>query len=94
MKFETLRGNVDTRISKMKSEGFDAIVLASAGVKRMGQEELITERLPYKICLPAVGQGAIGVEVRAENDELLEILKEYVNLEESKRLYLSKIKSE
>jgi len=75
LKFENLRGNVDTRISKMKSEGFDAIVLASAGVKRMGQEELITERLSYEICLPAVGQGAVGVEVRAENDELLEILK-------------------
>ena len=61
-----LRGNLDTRIAKLKNEGFDAIVLATAGVQRLGFDELITERLPYEICLPAVGQGAIGVEVRTE----------------------------
>jgi len=83
LKFEHLRGNVDTRISKLKSEGFDAIVLAFAGVerlaselrKRMNFDELTIESLSYKICLPAVGQGAIGIEAREEDSELLEILK-------------------
>jgi hydroxymethylbilane synthase len=61
-----LRGNLDTRIAKLKNEGFDTIILATAGVQRLGFDELITERLPYEICLPAVGQGAIGIEVRTE----------------------------
>ncbi|MBM3240929.1 hydroxymethylbilane synthase [Candidatus Poribacteria bacterium] len=68
-----LRGNLDTRIAKLKNEGFDAIVLATAGVQRLSFDELITERLPYEICLPAVGQGAIGIEVRTNDMELLEV---------------------
>lgn len=62
-----LRGNVDTRINKMQSEGLDAIVLAYAGVKRLGYEAMITEVLPTEVLLPAVGQGAIGVEIRSED---------------------------
>lgn len=62
-----LRGNVDTRINKMQSEGLDAIILAYAGVKRLGYEDLITEVLPTEVLLPSVGQGAIGVEIRSED---------------------------
>ena len=57
-----LRGNLDTRIRKLSSEGLDAIVVAAAGVKRLGLEQLVTEVLSPEILLPAVGQGALGVE--------------------------------
>ena len=91
--FENLRGNVDTRIDKLKKRGrkggFDAIVLASAGVKRLASElrqkpdfeDLTIEPLPYEVCLPAVGQGAIGIEVRQKDAELLEILGEINHFE-------------
>jgi hydroxymethylbilane synthase len=59
-----LRGNLDTRIRKLESEGLDAIVLAAAGIRRLGLESRITERLAPEICLPAVGQGALGIEIR------------------------------
>ena len=70
-----LRGNLDTRIAKLNNEGFDAIILATAGLQRLGFDELITERLPYAICLPAVGQGAIGIELRTDDTELLELAR-------------------
>jgi len=59
-----LRENLDTRIRKLGSEGLDAIVLAAAGVKRLGLARLVTEVLPSDIILPAVGQGALGIEIR------------------------------
>ena len=59
-----LRGNLDTRIRKLALEGLDAIVVAAAGVKRLGLMERITEVLPPEICLPAIGQGALGIEIR------------------------------
>lgn len=59
-----LRGNLDTRIRKLETEGLDAIVLAAAGVKRLGLERLVTETLPPDIVLPAAGQGALGIEIR------------------------------
>lgn len=68
-----IRGNLNTRFRKMDEENFDAIILAAAGVKRMGWEEKITENISYDICLPAVGQGAIGIECRADDEEILKI---------------------
>jgi hydroxymethylbilane synthase len=62
-----LRGNLDTRIRKLSSEGLDAIVLAVAGVRRLGLEHVVTEILAPEVMLPAVGQGALGVEIRAPN---------------------------
>ncbi len=59
-----LRGNLDTRIRKLNSEGLDAIVLAAAGLKRLGLDRLVTETLPPEIVLPAIGQGALGIEMR------------------------------
>jgi hydroxymethylbilane synthase len=59
-----LRGNLDTRLRKLDSEGLDAIVLAAAGVKRLGWTHRITEVLPPEVCLPAIGQGALGIEMR------------------------------
>jgi hydroxymethylbilane synthase len=64
-----LRGNVDTRLKKVAAGEFDAIVLATAGINRLGASDKITEILPPEIMLPAVGQGALGIETRADDRE-------------------------
>lgn len=71
-----LRGNLDTRIRKLKTEGLDAVILAAAGVRRMGLEGSITEYLSLEVMLPAVAQGALGIECRkdARVNELLSFL--------------------
>ena len=61
-----LRGNLDTRLKKLWSMNLDGIVLALAGVKRLGLQEKITEIISTEISLPAVGQGALGIETRRE----------------------------
>ena len=61
-----LRGNVDTRLRKLKEENLDGIILASAGLKRMGMEDKITTYISPDIMLPAIGQGALGIEIRNE----------------------------
>jgi len=67
---EPLRGNLDTRLKKLQSEDIDAIVLAAAGIRRLNLEHRITEYLPADIMLPAVGQGALCIEMR-QNDETI-----------------------
>jgi len=70
----SLRGNVNTRLAKLDAGNFDAILLAVAGIKRLGMESRIRERLDPDVCLPAVGQGAICIESRESDkatDELL-----------------------
>lgn len=62
-----LRGNVDTRIRKLDEGQYDAVILASAGLLRLGLEERISARIPLNEILPAVGQGAIAIEVRSDN---------------------------
>jgi hydroxymethylbilane synthase len=71
-----LRGNLDTRIRKLDTEGLDAVILAAAGVRRMGLEDRVTEYLPPDVMLPAVGQGALGIECRQEGavNELISLL--------------------
>ncbi|HXX58465.1 MAG TPA: hydroxymethylbilane synthase [Thermodesulfovibrionales bacterium] len=70
LKIAQLRGNLDTRLRKLDEGQFDAIILAAAGVKRLGWAERITEVLSPEISLPAIGQGAIGIECRV-NDEFI-----------------------
>jgi len=65
-----LRGNLDTRLKKLKTMNLDAIVLALAGVKRLGFEEEITEIIPPEVSLPAIGQGALGIETRMADKEV------------------------
>ncbi len=65
-----IRGNVDTRLAKLTDGEYDAIVLAVAGLERLGWGERITQRLPLDWMLPAVGQGALGIECRASDTEL------------------------
>jgi len=67
-----LRGNLDTRLKKLKTMNLDGIVLALAGVKRLGLEERITEIIPTEISLPAIGQGALGIETRRGDKEVEE----------------------
>jgi hydroxymethylbilane synthase len=62
-----MRGNVDTRLRKLESEGLDGIVVAAAGLIRLGWAACISEIIPPEVCLPAVGQGAIGVEMRSDD---------------------------
>ena len=69
-----LRGNVNTRLRKLEEEHFDAIILAVAGLKRLGFGERITEVLPRSVMLPAVGQGALAIETRAGDRETLELI--------------------
>jgi hydroxymethylbilane synthase len=69
-----LRGNVDTRIAKLKRGDYDAIVLAKAGLDRLDLSGNITEVLPPEVSLPAAGQGAIGIEARAGDTETLRFL--------------------
>ena len=75
LKIENLRGNVDTRLKKLDTEDFDAIILAVAGLKRLGYENRITEILPTSIMLPAVGQGALAIETLKNNIEAKNIIK-------------------
>lgn len=62
-----LRGSVNTRLAKLDEGNFDAIILASAGLKRLGYEDRITQHIPTERSLPAVGQGAIGIECRVDD---------------------------
>jgi hydroxymethylbilane synthase len=64
-----VRGNVDTRLRKLETDGLDGIVVAAAGLVRMGWEGRITDIIPPEISLPAVGQGALGVEMRSDDEE-------------------------
>ena len=71
-----IRGNVDTRLRKaMALDGPDATILAYAGLRRLGLENNVTELLPVEVIVPAVGQGALGVEVRASDDQTRRLLR-------------------
>ncbi len=66
-KISPLRGNLDTRLRKLSEGLYDAIVLAGAGIRRLGFEDHITEYLPAELMLPAIGQGALGIETRVDD---------------------------
>jgi len=70
-----LRGNLDTRLKKLKTMNLDGIVLALAGVKRLGLEETVTEIIATDISLPAIGQGALGIETRQDDREIEEQIR-------------------
>ena len=96
LKITQLRGNVDTRLRKLDEGEFDAIILATAGVKRLGHETRITEKLPVDISLPAIGQGAVGIECRKDDEFINNLLKKLDNEETSicvraERAFLKKL---
>ena len=76
-----LRGNVNTRLSKLDAGEYDAIILASAGLMRLGMADRITQRLPTSISLPAGGQGAVGIECRSNDTRMQELIAPLHHLE-------------
>ena len=80
LQIEPLRGNLDTRLRKLDEGGFDAIVLAAAGLVRLGLADRIRARFEPLLMIPAAGQGALGIEVREDATELRAQLAEVVHL--------------
>jgi len=75
LRVETLRGNLDTRLRKARDGGYDAVILAAAGLHRMGWKDRITAYLDPDVFIPAIGQGALGIEVRADDREVWGLLR-------------------
>jgi len=69
LKIHPLRGNVDTRLRKLQAGEYDAVILAAAGLNRLGKTELVRQVIPPEIMCPAAGQGALGIEIRAGDSE-------------------------
>ncbi|USG64163.1 hydroxymethylbilane synthase [Brevibacillus ruminantium] len=80
LQIESIRGNIDTRIRKLQEGNFDAIVLAAAGLERVNWEGEISQFLPVEISLPAVGQGALAIECRSDDEETLRLLAKFDHL--------------
>lgn len=74
LQFVPLRGNVDTRLRKCDEGEVDAVILAMAGMNRLGFRERFTHALEPEVCLPAVGQGSLGIEIRSSDARLRELL--------------------
>ncbi len=75
VQIESIRGNLDTRIKKLQAGEYDAIVLAAAGLRRLGQKDVITEYLDETVMIPAVGQGALCIETCENDNEIAPIMK-------------------
>ncbi|MDI6703898.1 MAG: hydroxymethylbilane synthase [bacterium] len=75
LKIRDLRGNLDTRFKKLEKMEYSAIVVAACGVERFGWKDKITQILPTDIFLPASGQGALGIEIRVDDEEIKEVVK-------------------
>ena len=73
--FKTLRGNVNTRLKKLDDGEYDAIILATAGLIRLGLENRITQKLPLELSIPAIGQGVVCIESRVGDEEVLKIIQ-------------------
>lgn len=74
LKIVDLRGNVDTRLKKLDEGQMDAIILAAAGLTRLGHQDRIKQIIPHEYCLPAVGQGALAIECRTDNFKVRQML--------------------
>jgi hydroxymethylbilane synthase len=75
LKIKSIRGNVDTRIRKVEGDEYDAAVMAGAGLTRLGLDQHIAAWLPFSLMLPAPGQGALGIQCRADDERVLSILR-------------------
>jgi hydroxymethylbilane synthase len=75
LQIHPLRGNVDTRLRKLEAGDFDAVILAAAGLNRLGKTDLVRQVIPSEIMCPAAGQGALGIEIRAGDSATLEKLR-------------------
>ena len=75
LKVIDIRGNIDTRLRKAETPDFDGIILAAAGLIRMGWQEQIQQYFNYDVMIPAVGQGALGIEARTNDEEILKLIE-------------------
>jgi hydroxymethylbilane synthase len=87
LSFKDVRGNLNTRLAKLDAGEYDALILAVAGLQRLGMAERIHQVIPAEISLHAVGQGALGIECRADDTEVLELLKTLQHLPTAYRCY-------
>ncbi len=85
--FKDVRGNLNTRLAKLDAGEYDALILAFAGLKRLDMSDRIHQVLPSEISLHAVGQGALGIECRADDSEVLELLKAIEHIPTAQRCY-------
>ncbi|WP_299075063.1 hydroxymethylbilane synthase [uncultured Paraglaciecola sp.] len=81
-----LRGNVNTRLAKLDAGDYDAIILAAAGLIRLGMQQRIQTEIPAELSLPAVGQGAVGIECRNDDTDLINLLAPLNHLETATRV--------
>jgi len=81
-----LRGNVNTRLAKLDAGDFDAIILAASGLQRLGFNARIRAAIPPEECLPAIGQGVLGIEIRSDDDELRELIAPLAHAETTLRV--------
>jgi hydroxymethylbilane synthase len=97
LEIKWIRGNIDTRLAKLETEEYDAIILAAAGLSRMGwAKDVVTEFLEPDVCLPAVGQGALSIECRGSDEQLLALLEKFTCTETkqtvlAERVFLNKM---
>jgi hydroxymethylbilane synthase len=75
LEIRDIRGNVGTRLRKLDAGEFDALILAAAGLLRLGLADRIRGYLPVVMLLPAIGQGALGLEIRADDDAVLDLIR-------------------
>lgn len=85
--FKDVRGNLNTRLGKLDAGEYDALILAVAGLQRLGMSDRIHQILPPEVSLHAVGQGALGIECRADDTEVLELLKAIEHVPTAERCY-------
>jgi hydroxymethylbilane synthase len=81
LEYVPLRGNIDTRLRRCEEGVIDAVVLAYAGLRRIGRGDEVTELLPTEVCLPAVGQGALGIEIRSSDEGILNLVADLEDME-------------
>jgi hydroxymethylbilane synthase len=87
LSFKDVRGNLNTRLAKLDAGEYDALILAAAGLQRLGMSDRIHQVIPAEISLHAVGQGALGIECRAEDAEILSLLKALEHQPTAQRCY-------
>lgn len=87
LQFKDVRGNLNTRLAKLDAGEYDALILAVAGLQRLGMGDRVHQVIPAEISLHAVGQGALGIECRTEDPEILELLKVLEHTETAQRCY-------
>jgi hydroxymethylbilane synthase len=85
--FKDIRGNLNTRLAKLDAGEYDAIILAVAGLKRLGMSDRIHQIIPDELSLHAVGQGALGIECRTEDPEVLKVIKALEHVPTAQRCY-------